>query len=83
MLLIMTETYIECGHTKTTIHACGVKLSYKIITFSHLNSNFNYNFRNNSMQQKVESTFVALILLFASLVFFHHLYLLKRSQVVF
>ena len=41
----MTETDIECGHTKTTLYAHGVKKSCKMITFSHLNSsNFNDNF---------------------------------------
>ena len=34
----MTETDIECGHTKTTLHARGVNRSRKIITFSHLSS---------------------------------------------
>ena len=33
----MTETDIECGHTKTTLHARGVNRSPKIIPFSHLN----------------------------------------------
>ena len=34
----MTETDIECGDTKTTLHARGVNRSRKIITFSHLKS---------------------------------------------
>ena len=47
----MTETDIECGHTKTTLRARGVNKSRKIITFSHLNStNFNDNFKDNLMQ---------------------------------
>ena len=33
--LIVTETDIECGHTRTTLHACN--RSRKIITFFHLN----------------------------------------------
>ena len=32
----MKETDIECGHTKTTLHARGVNKSRKIIAFSHL-----------------------------------------------
>ena len=36
--LIMTETDIGCGHTKTTLHARGVNTSRKIFTFSQLNS---------------------------------------------
>ena len=48
----MTETDIECEHTKTTLHARGVNRSHKIITFSHLNStNINVNF----MRENVES----------------------------
>ena len=34
----MTETDIECEHTKTTLHARGLKWSRKIFTFSYLNS---------------------------------------------
>ena len=65
----MTETDIECGHT--TLHANGVNKSFKIITFSHLNStNFNDNVKDNFMQEKVKSTLVILILSFASFVFF-------------
>ena len=42
----MTETDIECGHTKATLYARGVNKSCKMITFSHLNfSNFNDNFK--------------------------------------
>ena len=37
-VIIMTETDIECGHAKKTLHARGVNTSRKIITFSHLNS---------------------------------------------
>ena len=52
----MTETDIECGHTKTTLHARGVNKSCKMITFSHLNSsNFSDNFRHNFMLEKVKS----------------------------
>ena len=41
----MTEADIECGDTKTTLYACGVNKSCKMITFSHLNSsNFDGNF---------------------------------------
>ena len=80
----MTETDIECGHTKTTLHACGVNKSCKIIALSHLNStNFNDNFKDNFMQEKVKSTLVVLILSFVSFVFFHHLYVWERSQVAF
>ena len=49
----MTESDIECGHTKTTLHARGANKSHKIITFSHLNSsNFNDNFKDSFMQEK-------------------------------
>ena len=52
----MTETGIECGHTKTTLYARGVNKSCKMITYSHLNSrNFNDNFKDNFMQEKVKS----------------------------
>ena len=48
----MTETDIECGHTKTTLHAGGVNTSGKIITFSHLNStNFNDNFKDKNAEK--------------------------------
>ena len=44
----MTETDIECWHTKTTLHVRGVNKSRKIIAFSHLNStNFKDNFKDN------------------------------------
>ena len=33
----MTETGIECGHTKTTLQARGVNRSRKMIAFSLLN----------------------------------------------
>ena len=80
----MTETNIECGHTKTNLHARGINKSRKIITFSYLNStNFNDNFKDNFMQGKVKSTLVVLILSFASFVFFHQLYIRERSQVAF
>ena len=59
----MAETDIECGHTKTTLHARGVNKSRKIITFSHLNStNFNDNFKDSFMREKVKSTLVVLTL---------------------
>ena len=49
----MTESDIECGHTKTTLQARGVNKSHKIIPFSHLNSsNFSDNFKDNFMQEK-------------------------------
>ena len=73
----MTETDIEGRHTKTTLHARGVNKSRTIITFSHLNStNFNDNFKDNFMQEKVKSTLVALILPF---VFFLYLYVRECS----
>ena len=51
----MTETDIECGHTKATPHARGVNKSCKIITFSHLNStNFNDNFKDNFRQENAQ-----------------------------
>ena len=80
----MTETDIECGHTKTTLYARGVNKSCKMITFSHLNSsNFSDNFKNNFMQEEVKSILVVLILSFASFLFFHHLYVWKPSQIAF
>ena len=80
----MTETDIECGHTKTTLHARGVNKSRKIIAFSHLNStNFNDNFKDNFMREKVKSILIVLILSFASFVFFHHLYVWEHSQIAF
>ena len=70
----MTETDIECGHTKTTLHARGVNKSCKMITFSHLNSsNFNDNFKENFMEEKVKSILVVLTQSFASFLFFHYL----------
>ena len=57
----MAETDIGCGHTKTTLH--DVNKSRKIIAFSHLNSaNFNDNFKDNFMREKVKSTLIVLIL---------------------
>ena len=42
--------------TKTALYARGVNKSCKMITFSHLNSsNFNDNFKDNFMQEKVKS----------------------------
>ena len=55
----MTETDIERGHTKATLHAQGVNRSPKIITFSPLNST---NVNDNFMREKVKSILVALIL---------------------
>ena len=76
----MAKTDIECGHTKTTLHACGIDKNHKIIAFSHLNStNFNDNFKDNFMRENVKSTLVVLILSFASFVFFYHLYVWERS----
>ena len=80
----MKETDIECGHTKTTLHARGVNKSRKIIAFSHLNStNFNDNFKDNFMREKVKSTLIVLILSFVSFVFFHNLYVWEHSQIAF
>ena len=53
----MTETDIECGHTKTTLHARGVNRSRKIITFSHLNST---NVYHSFMREKVKSKLAVL-----------------------
>ena len=56
----MTETGLECRQTKTTLHGRGLTklLTFfkndKIITFSHLNStNYNNNFKDNFVQEKV------------------------------
>ena len=77
----MTETDIECGHTKTTLYARGVNKSCKMITFSHLNSsNFNDNFKDNFVLENVKSILVVLILSFASFLYFHHLYVWERFQ---
>ena len=76
----MTETNIECGRTKTTLHARGVHNSCKIIAFSHLNST---NYNDNFMREKVKSTLIVLILSFASFVFFYHLYIWEHSQIAF
>ena len=80
----MTETDIEYGHTKTALYARGVNKGCKIITFSTLKSrNFNDNFKDNFMQGEVKPILVVLILSFASFLFFHHLYICKRSQIAF
>ena len=51
----MTETDIECGGTKTTLYVCGINKSCRMITYSHLNSsNFNDNFKDNIMQEKIK-----------------------------
>ena len=48
----MIETDIECGHTKATLYVHGME----VITYSHLNvSNFNDNFKDGFIQQKVKS----------------------------
>ena len=71
----MTAIDIECGHTKTTLHARGINKSRKVIAFSHLNStDFNDNVKDNFIPEKVKSTLVVLVVSFASFVFFHHLY---------
>ena len=80
----MTETDIECGHTKITLYARGVNKSCKMITFSHLNSsNFSDNFKNNFMQEEVKSILVVLILSFASFLLFHHFCVWEPSQIAF
>ena len=57
----MIEIDVECGHTKTTLHA----------TFSHLNSsNLNDNFKDNFIWDKVKSTMVILFLSFRHSCFF-------------
>ena len=59
----MTETDIECGHTKTTLYARGVNKGCKMITISHLNSSdFNDNFKDHFIEKEVKSILVALIL---------------------
>ena len=80
----MTETDIECGHTKTALYARGVNKGCKMITFFHLNSSgFNDNFKDNFMQEEVKSILVVLILSFVSFLFFHHLYVWEPSQIAF
>ena len=80
----MAETDIECGHTKTAIYARGVNKGCKMITLSHLNSsNFNDKFKDNFMLEGVKSILVVLILSFASILFFHHLYVWEPSQIAF
>ena len=67
----MTETDIECGHTKTALYARGVNKGCKLIIFSHLNSSdFDDHFKDNFMQEEVKSILVVLILSFASFLFF-------------
>ena len=67
----MTETDIECGNTKATFYARGVNKSCKMIIISHVNSsNFNYNFKDNFMQEKVKPILVVLILSFGPFFFF-------------
>ena len=80
----MTEADIECGHTKTALYARGVNKVCTMINFSHLkSSNFNDNFKDNFMQEKVKSIMVALILSFASFLFFNHHYIWELSQITF
>ena len=80
----MTETGIECGQTKTTLYAHGVNKSCKMITYSHLiSSNFNDNFKDNFMQEKVKLIYTVLILSFASFLLFHRLYAWDRYQIAF
>ena len=80
----MTEADIECGHTKTTLHARGIEKSRKIIAFSHLNAtNFNDNFKDNFIREKVKSTWIVLILSLTSFALFHYLYVWERSQIAF
>ena len=80
----MTETGIECGHTKTTLYARGVNKSCKMITYSYLiSSNFNDNFKDNFMQEKVKLIYAVLILSFASFLLFHRLYAWDRYQIAF
>ena len=80
----MTETDTECGHTKTTLYARGVNKSCKMITYSHLiSSNFNDNFKDNFMQEKVKLIYTVLILSFASFLLFHRLYAWDRYQIAF
>ena len=55
----MTETNIECGHTKTTLHDRGVDRGSKIITLPHLNTT---NVNDNFMRENVKSTLVVIIL---------------------
>ena len=66
----MTETDIECGHTKKALYARGVNKGCKMITFSHLNSsNFNDNFKENFMQEEVVgriNLIICVILVFSS-----------------
>ena len=80
----MRETDIECGHTKTALYARGVNKGCKMITFSCLNSSdFNDNFKDNFIEEKVTSIMVILIISFASFLFFHHLYVWEPSQISF
>ena len=82
---MMTETDIECGHTKTALCARDINKVCKMIKFSHLNSrDFNDNFKDNFTQEEVKSILVVLILSFASFLFFHHLYVWEEpSQIAF
>ena len=55
LVLIMTETDIECGHTKTALYAHSLNKDCKMITFTHLNSSdFNDNFKDNFMQEEIK-----------------------------
>ena len=80
----MAENDTECGHTKTTLHARGIKKSCKINAFSHLNStNFNDNFKDNFMRENVKSTLAVIVFSYPSFVFFHHLYVWECCQIAF
>ena len=81
----MAETDIECEHTKITLYARGANKSSKMITFSHLNSsNFNDNYKDNFMKEKVKSILVVLTLSFASFFFFfHHLLVWSVLKLLF
>ena len=74
----MTETDIECGHTKTTLYARGFNKSCKMITFSHLNSiNFKYNFKELYVGKSLVNIGRINPIIFAILVF-HYLYVWER-----
>ena len=63
---VLTETNIECWHTKATLHACGVNKSRKSITFSQLKSaDFNVNFKDDFMREKV-NPIICIICVFSS-----------------
>ena len=51
----MTETDIDCGHTKTILHARNVNKSCNLATFLYFNDRVSDNF----MVEKVKSMLVA------------------------